>query len=103
MFHEVICFYKSLSCYSAANIQKKSETCKRLTPISIELTKKCTQNDGKQFRFTWCFATVMARFAVSVANLVYAPQEKELKNGRMEAGKCVRTEQNRRRISFDIR
>jgi hypothetical protein len=61
------------------------------------------QNDGKQFRFSWCFATVMARFAVSVANLVYAPQEKELKNGRMEAGKCVRTEQNRRRISFDIR
>ena len=26
----------------------------------------------------------MARFAVSVANLVYAPQEKELKNGRIE-------------------
>jgi len=54
MFHEVICFYKSLSCYSAANIQKKDDTCKRLTPISIELTKKCMQNDGKQFRFTCC-------------------------------------------------
>jgi len=26
----------------------------------------------------------MARFAVSVANLIYAPQEKELKNGRIE-------------------
>jgi len=26
----------------------------------------------------------MARFAVSAANLVYAPQEKELKNGRIE-------------------
>ena len=45
----------------------------------------------------------MARFAVSVANLEYTPQEEELKNGRMEAGKCVRTEQKRRRISFDIR
>jgi len=26
----------------------------------------------------------MARIAISVANLVYAPQEEELKNGRME-------------------
>jgi len=26
----------------------------------------------------------MARFAVSVANLVYAPQGKELKNGKIE-------------------
>jgi hypothetical protein len=61
MFHEVICFYKSLSCYSAANIQKKSETCKRLTPISIELTKKCMQNDGKQFLRT------AGKWAASVA------------------------------------
>jgi len=31
----------------------------------------------------------MAGIAVSVANLVYAPQEEELKNGRIEARKCV--------------
>jgi len=29
----------------------------------------------------------MARFAVSVANLEYTPQEEELKNGRMEEWK----------------
>ena len=39
------------------------------------------------FAFPGVLRQVMARFAVSVANLEYTPQEEELKNGRMEEWK----------------